>query len=195
MPWPSAPSVTAASPVRTPARRLEPGPRAPRDRVDQLERRADRALRVVLVRDRRAPDRHHRVADELLDGASVAGDDLARGREVPVEEVADVLRVQSSDSGVNPTRSTNMTEMRRISFAAVSGEVPGRSAGAPPSAIGPDTAGPRLVPHSPQNFAPTGFAAPQAEQSLASRCPHSRQNLPVGSFCVPQLPQVSTMAG
>jgi hypothetical protein len=74
MPWPSAPSVTAASPVRTPARAAA---RAPdlvaerRDGRDEVERRADRALGVVLRARRRAPDGHHGVADELLDGAAV----------------------------------------------------------------------------------------------------------------------------
>ena len=70
MPWFVAPSVTAASPVRTPARAWSPGCSAAHG-VDQLERGADGALGVVLVRDRRAPDRHDRVADELLDGAAV----------------------------------------------------------------------------------------------------------------------------
>ena len=71
MPWFVAPSVTAASPVSTPARAWMPGPSAA-DGVDQLERGADRALGVVLAGDRGAPDRHHGVADELLDGAAVA---------------------------------------------------------------------------------------------------------------------------
>ena len=48
------------------------------DRVADRERRADRALGVVLVRDRRAEQRHHRVADELLHRAAVALE-LARG--------------------------------------------------------------------------------------------------------------------
>ena len=48
-----------------------------RDRVDEVEGRPDGALGVVLVGDRRAPDGHDRVADELLDGAAVALDDLA----------------------------------------------------------------------------------------------------------------------
>ena len=73
MPWFVAPSVTAASPVRTPARASRSGLQR-RDGVDELERRTDRALGVVLVGDRRAPDRHDRVADELLDRAAVALD-------------------------------------------------------------------------------------------------------------------------
>ena len=47
------------------------------DRGDEVERGPDGALRVVLVRDRRAPDGHHGVADELLDGAAVPADHVA----------------------------------------------------------------------------------------------------------------------
>ena len=79
IPWPSAPSATAASPVRTagPDRDRRPvrGPQAA-DGVDQVERRPDGPLGVVLVGDRRAPDGHHRVADELLDRAAIATDPL-----------------------------------------------------------------------------------------------------------------------
>ena len=63
------------------------------DRVDELERGPDGALRVVLVRDRRAPDGHDGVADELLDRAAVEVDDLGRGVEVAGEELADRLRI------------------------------------------------------------------------------------------------------
>ena len=74
MPWLVAPSVTAASPVRTPARAWMPGAERA-DRVDQLQAGPDRPLGVILARDRRAPHGHHRIADELLDGAAVAADD------------------------------------------------------------------------------------------------------------------------
>ena len=63
------------------------------DAVDQVERGADRAFRVVVVRDRRAPDGHHRVADELLDGAAVAADDVLALLEVARQELADGLGV------------------------------------------------------------------------------------------------------
>ena len=75
MPWFVAPSVTAASPVSTPARAWMLGPER-RDRIDQVERRSNGSLGVVLAGGRRAPHRHHRVADELLDGAAVARDHL-----------------------------------------------------------------------------------------------------------------------
>ena len=71
MPWFVAPRVTAASPVRTPARAWIAGAQHP-DRVDQLQRGADGPLGVVLAGRRRAPDGHHRVADELLHRAAVA---------------------------------------------------------------------------------------------------------------------------
>ena len=49
-------------------------PRSARDRVDDPQPSAHRALGIVLVRHRRAEDRHHRVADELLDRAAEALD-------------------------------------------------------------------------------------------------------------------------
>ena len=76
MPSAVAPTVTATSPVTTPTRIARPG--APTSSpiaaigCDQLEARTYGPLGVVLVRDRYAPHRHHRVADELLDGAAVA---------------------------------------------------------------------------------------------------------------------------
>ena len=45
---------------------LDPGPEGLHG-IDEVEARADRPLGVVLVRDRGAPQGHHRVADELLD--------------------------------------------------------------------------------------------------------------------------------
>ena len=63
------------------------------DGRDQVERGPHRALGVVLVRDRRAPDGHDRVADELLDRAAVALDHRPRGVEVAGEELAHLLRV------------------------------------------------------------------------------------------------------
>ena len=64
------------------------------DRVADRERRPHRALGVVLVRDRRAEDGHHRVADELLDRAAVPLELGAELRVVGGERRADVLRVE-----------------------------------------------------------------------------------------------------
>ncbi|HVS62198.1 MAG TPA: hypothetical protein VMT85_01720 [Thermoanaerobaculia bacterium] len=65
----------------------------PADRVNEVERGAHRPLRVVLLGDRRAPDRHDGVADELLDAPAVALDDLAGGLEIMGQQVAHVLGV------------------------------------------------------------------------------------------------------
>ena len=64
-----------------------------RDRGDQVERGANRALGVVLGRGRRAPDGHHGVADELLDRAAVQLDQPAAAVEIAREELARVLAV------------------------------------------------------------------------------------------------------
>jgi hypothetical protein len=46
------------------------------DRVDKLEGGPDASLGIVLVGGRGSPDRHDRVADELLDGPAIAGDQV-----------------------------------------------------------------------------------------------------------------------
>ena len=60
---------------------------------DELERRAYGALGIVLLGHGRAPDGHHRIADELLDDASVPPDDVGGDLEVPGKEVAHLLGV------------------------------------------------------------------------------------------------------
>ena len=136
MPWFVAPSVTAASPVRTPARAWIPGPSAA-DRVDELERGPDGALGVVLVGDRRAPDGHDRVADELLDGAAVALDDLARaGRSSASAARGPSSASRPSASVVKPTRSANRTVTRRRSATGASLARAGGAGGAAGVATG-----------------------------------------------------------
>ena len=63
------------------------------DAADDLQGGPHGALGVVLVAGRRAPDRHHGVADELLDRAAVALDDPAGKVEIARQQVADLLRV------------------------------------------------------------------------------------------------------
>ena len=122
MPWPSAPSVTAASPVSTPARARSSGaptsaPSAD-DGRDEVERRANGPLGVVLVCDRRSPDGHDGVADELLDGAAVALDDrAARCRSSARGARARPRRRGPPRSAVKPTRSAKRIETRRRSDA------------------------------------------------------------------------------
>ncbi len=63
------------------------------DRVNEVERGADGTLGVVLARDRGTPQRHHRVADELLHRAAVALDHRARRVEVAGLQLPHVLEV------------------------------------------------------------------------------------------------------
>ncbi len=63
------------------------------DGVDEVEGGSHRSLSVVLTGDRGAPDRHHGIADEFLDGAAVAGDDLADRLEIARLELPDLLRI------------------------------------------------------------------------------------------------------
>ena len=64
-----------------------------RHRLPHLPRRAHRAQRVVLVRNGDAKDRHHRVADELLDRAAVPLEDRAEVCEVAAHARAKRLGV------------------------------------------------------------------------------------------------------
>ena len=61
--------------------------------IDQVQRGAHGSFGVVVVGDRRAPDGHDRVPDELLDGAAVAADDLLALFEIARQEIADGLGV------------------------------------------------------------------------------------------------------
>ena len=92
MPWPIAPRVTAASPVRTPARAWSSGSSV-RTASTSSSAGPDASLGIVLVGDRCAPDGHHRVADELLDRAAVPLDDIAGDVEVLAQQLADRLGV------------------------------------------------------------------------------------------------------
>ena len=126
MPWLAAPIVTAASPVSTPGARLDARSRA-WERGDEVQRRADGALGVVLVGDGCAPDRHHRIADELLDRAAVPADDVARELEVAGQRLADVLgiaalreRREPDEVGEQDRDEAPLGDRRGVSAAAPS---------------------------------------------------------------------------
>src|SRR6185503_17663780 len=59
----------------------------------ELLRRSQRPQRVVLVHRRHAEDGHHRVADELLDGAAMPFEDPLRDLEVARHHGAQALRI------------------------------------------------------------------------------------------------------
>ena len=63
------------------------------DRVEDPQRRQDGSLRVVLVRDRGTEDRHHGVADELLDRAPAALDLLLQPCVIGAQARPDVLGI------------------------------------------------------------------------------------------------------
>ena len=63
------------------------------DRLAHLRRGAGRTQRIVLVRDRYPKDSHDRVADELLDGATVPLEDDAKVLEVPAHPCTERLRI------------------------------------------------------------------------------------------------------
>ena len=66
-------------------------------RLDDSERRAHRALRVVLVRERHAERRHHRVARELLDDPAVRRDAVGDLVEEPGQPRANDLGIGARD--------------------------------------------------------------------------------------------------
>ena len=95
MPSPSsgrAPSETSAWPGVDADAELELGLLV-EDPVTDRERGAYGALCVVLVRDRRAEDRHHRVADELLHRAAEALELVPQAGVVRAEQRAHLLRI------------------------------------------------------------------------------------------------------
>ena len=164
MPWFVAPIVTAASPVRTPARAWMPAP--VRHRLDELERRADGPLGIVLVDDRRAPDGHDRIADELLDRAAVALDDLARQVEVARQRVADILRVAllGKRREADEVREQDADELSLRAAAAGRPACLARHSRPPLAAAGASSG----VAQFEQNFAPGLAGVPQFGQRDAS---------------------------
>src|SRR6202035_458808 len=62
--------------------------------LPDLRRRPNRPQRVILVHDRDAEHRHHRIPNELLHRPTVALDDCPHLGEVPVENSAQHLRIE-----------------------------------------------------------------------------------------------------
>ena len=176
MPWPSAPTLTAASPVRTPTRTCEIHAGLPaerRDHVDEIEGGPDGALGVVLVGDRGAPHRHDRIADELLDDAAVAIDDHPRPLEVLVLELAHRLRVTVGRER-READEVGEEDRHHTSFRGAARERRRRSCRLS-GAVTPDARG--SCRSLPQNRAPAGLCAPQFGQPPRA-APQSRQKRP-----------------
>ena len=69
---------------------------------DHFERGVATLGRVVRLFKRRAPERHHRVADVFVERAVVAEDDLRHVRQIFVEQRGEFLRVQFFRNGGEP---------------------------------------------------------------------------------------------
>ena len=90
------------------------------DRRDQVEPCPHGALGIILGRDRRAPDGHHRVADELLDHAPVPLDQLCAGLEVAGQELAHLFGVSRLRERGEPHQ---IGEQHRDEAALLTGQV------------------------------------------------------------------------
>ncbi len=158
------------------------------DRVDQLEAGPHGSLGVVLVGRRGAPDGHHRVADELLDGAAVAADDVRGELEVPAQGLAHLLRVAALREG---READQVREQDRHDPPL--GERGSRGLGGrrtrPRRRWRPARPAPIGTPHEPQNRALGSFGSPHAGHAEASAVPHSRQKRRDAALVAPQLAQ------
>ena len=181
MPWPCAPRVTAASPVRTrhaPASSGRAG-----DHGDELEGGPHRALGVVLVGRRGTPDGHHRVTDELLDRPAVAADDLRRRSKYRTAS-RHILSVAllgewgepdeiGEEDGDQAAFSDGPSRRRgREPRALAAGRSPIRAIGV---GLHPSLSKPSWVPQSPQKPASGSFGAPQPGHVGARARPQRRQ--------------------
>ena len=115
------------------------------DPVANREGGPDGALGVVLVRERRPEERHHRVADELLHRPAEVLELPAQPRVIRREQLAHVLRIHP----LGPRREPNEV-----------GEEDGDDLPLLPPGCRRRAAS--ATPHSEQNFAPGWFEWPQA---------------------------------
>jgi hypothetical protein len=72
------------------------------DRLSQPQRRSHCPLGIILSGDRRTPDRHHGITDELADSAAVALDQHPAVVEESAQQLADLLRVAVLREGGKP---------------------------------------------------------------------------------------------
>src|SRR4051812_19174868 len=182
IPWFVAPSVTAASPVSTPARNRSSAPTSSPSASTAATR--SRALRTA----RSASSSKAVGAPHTAITASPMNFSMVPPYEPMICAAVAKYRSRSSrtvsasrdsERVVKPTRSANRIDTRRRSAVGVPGS-PG--AGVAPALR-------RSVPHSPQNLTPGALDVPHVGQAVASGVPHSPQNFLPGSFVVPQTGQ------
>ena len=153
------------------------------------ERRVTGAHRMILVRERRAEQRHDAVAHDLIDCTLVAVHRFHHVLEHRIEDFPRLLRIAV---GEQLHRALHVGEQHRHLLALafertlrgenllseVFGSINSRRSEAR------CYAGRALTdcPHSRQNFAPAGSSVPHAAHLRARGVPHSRQNFACGGF-------------
>ena len=120
------------------------------DRLEDPQARSHGALGIVLVRHRRPEDRHHGVADELLDGAPEALDLARDARVVRAERGAHVLGVGAVGAG---GEADEVDEEHGDDLALLAARRAASSA----------------VPQARQKRARSGFSSPQLGQTITAR--------------------------
>ena len=163
---------------------------------NEVESRAYCSLGVVLPRGRRAPYRHDRVADELLDLAAVALDDRVRDLGVAREQVAHLLDVTLLREGRVPDEvgEEDGDEPALDAGAAVGAWLPGRrrprarrrtlrrSARPARSPRRRRGTGPRASPALAQNFLPARFVhRTRGTRALCNLLRHRAEDKPRGA--------------
>ena len=167
------------------------------------DRRAHRALGVVLVRDRRAEDRHHVVAHVLVHPASDALDLLAQTAQAPVHERLDRLGIEAlgdrrvaGQVGEQHGDRAPLLARRLASASTPPDCLPcawaprrrRRSSHSPRAA--PTSSVSIGVPQATQKRASASAGAPHAGQLCSSLCPQAMQNCAVAGFSALHFPQV-----
>ena len=165
---------------------LDPRSETP-DRPDQVESGADGPFGVILAGDRRAPEGHHRIADELLDPTAIAVDDVPDCLEVAGLEVADLLRVttvrECGEADQVGEQDGHEPSLGGLLLGAERGR---RRSDRPPSDVAPGQSAWRSWSRT---WRTAGSTAPQDGQIAANGVAHSMQNRAPGRFSVPQFGQ------
>ncbi len=196
IPWPSAPSVTAASPVSTPMR----GFSRPEPTVSPSVRTACTSSRAARTARSASSSWATGVPHTAMTASPMNFSTVPPYRAITCRHVSKYCESRSltssgsrfSERAVNPTRSANSTETRRRSDTggAVTAAAIRAGAAAIPGPTAPAAARESDAPHSPQNLNLGSFGLPQFGQATTRAAPHSPQNLRSAGLSVPQLEQI-----
>ena len=194
MPCPTAPIMTAASPVSTPARASIPGPSALTAWTSSSPARTARSASssCAVGAPQTAITASPMNFSTVPPYRAITSDARSKYRPSTARTSS---ASRSSAKGVNPTRSANRIDTTRRSV-----DGPGRAAdpaAAEPPYVGPGVVAPvcpalagRAAAQSPQKASPGSFGAPHAGQATARGAAHRAQNLRPGRFSAPHREQV-----